>query len=191
MRSFSAGSLVQIAKCSGVDPTETTVAQPASAEKIFDPEMPRMMPATPPMRESVSASMMNCSRMSQVLAPTDMRIPISRVRSVTETSMMFMMPTSETQRPVTDVGSKVEGSGQRSQHHHRGGLKCRFTPIQKPDRSLPESWNGRIRGQGLHSPERRPNFHVGSGATSFLAFGHSFYQGRHLNRGDRKHRPKR
>ncbi len=31
-------------------------------------------------------------RMSRPRAPTAMRRPISRVRSVTETSMMFMMP---------------------------------------------------------------------------------------------------
>ena len=30
--------------------------------------------------------------MSPLLAPTAFRMPISRVRSVTETSMMFMMP---------------------------------------------------------------------------------------------------
>ena len=30
--------------------------------------------------------------MSRPLAPIAMRMPISRVRSVTETSMMFMMP---------------------------------------------------------------------------------------------------
>jgi hypothetical protein len=35
---------------------------------------------------------MNCMRMSPALAPTAFRIPISRVRSVTDTSMMFMMP---------------------------------------------------------------------------------------------------
>ena len=38
--------------------------------------------------------------MSLPLAPIDIRMPISRVRSVTETSMMFMIPmpptTSET-----------------------------------------------------------------------------------------------
>ena len=38
------------------------------------------------------ASMMNCVMMLRFLAPTARRIPISRVRSVTETSMMFMMP---------------------------------------------------------------------------------------------------
>ncbi len=31
--------------------------------------------------------------MSRFCAPIDLRMPISRVRSVTETSMMFMIPT--------------------------------------------------------------------------------------------------
>ena len=36
--------------------------------------------------------MRNCDRMSTPLAPTLMRRPISRVRSVTDTYMMFMIP---------------------------------------------------------------------------------------------------
>src|SRR6266581_235374 len=67
----------------------------------------------PPIMESVTASTRNCIRMSRPRAPTAMRSPISRVRSVTDTSMMFMMPmpptrsdtrsekhTSELQSPV-------------------------------------------------------------------------------------------
>ena len=50
------------------------------------------MPMTPPMSDSVTASIRNWSRMSRRRAPTAMRSPISRVRSVTDTSMMFMMP---------------------------------------------------------------------------------------------------
>ena len=46
----------------------------------------------PPKSEMVTASMRNCTRMSDFLAPTALRTPISRVRSVTETNMMFMMP---------------------------------------------------------------------------------------------------
>ena len=38
------------------------------------------------------ASVKNCTRMSPRLAPTALRRPTSRVRSVTLTSMMFMMP---------------------------------------------------------------------------------------------------
>ena len=43
-------------------------------------------------RTKVIASMRNWRRMSRPCAPTAMRMPISRVRSVTLTSMMFMMP---------------------------------------------------------------------------------------------------
>jgi hypothetical protein len=39
-----------------------------------------------------TASMMNCMVMSRRLAPSARRMPISRVRSVTVASMMFMMP---------------------------------------------------------------------------------------------------
>ena len=43
--------------------------------------------------------------MSRRRAPTAMRRPISRVRSVTETSMMFMMPMPPTTSEMTDVAA--------------------------------------------------------------------------------------
>ena len=46
----------------------------------------------PPNRLSTTASTRNCSSTSRPRAPIAMRRPISRVRSVTDTSMMFMMP---------------------------------------------------------------------------------------------------
>ena len=54
--------------------------------------MPQMIPITPPTELRVTASIRNCVRISWPCAPTAMRTPISRVRSVTLTSMMFMMP---------------------------------------------------------------------------------------------------
>src|ERR1700680_2620409 len=54
--------------------------------------IPNAMPTAPPTTESVTASTRNCDRISLVFAPTAWRSPISRVRSVTDTSMMFMMP---------------------------------------------------------------------------------------------------
>ena len=50
------------------------------------------MPIDPPTRLSTTASTRNCSSTSRPRAPIAMRRPISRVRSVTDTSMMFMMP---------------------------------------------------------------------------------------------------
>ena len=49
---------------------------------------------------STIASIRNCSRMAEGLAPTALRRPISRVRSETETSMMFIIPTPPTTREI-------------------------------------------------------------------------------------------
>src|SRR5437763_1494276 len=56
------------------------------------PRMPSTTPMAPPISHSTMASMMNWVMMLRFLAPMARRMPISRVRSVTETSMMFMMP---------------------------------------------------------------------------------------------------
>ena len=50
------------------------------------------MPIRPPMTDSVVASIRNWARMSRPRAPMALRMPISRVRSRTDTSMMFMIP---------------------------------------------------------------------------------------------------
>ena len=55
---------------------------------------------TPPSALVQAASMTNCSMMYRSLAPRDFRMPISRVRSVTETSMMFMMPMPPTTKEM-------------------------------------------------------------------------------------------
>src|SRR5829696_2098004 len=58
------------------------------------------MPAAPPRRQRTTDSVRNWRRMSRARAPTLIRRPISRVRSVTDTSMMFMMPTPPTMREM-------------------------------------------------------------------------------------------
>ncbi len=50
------------------------------------------MPATPPPTVINSVSIRNCIVTSRRLAPAVRRTPISRVRSTTDVSMMFMMP---------------------------------------------------------------------------------------------------
>ena len=54
---------------------------------------------------SVAASTRNWRRMSLRRAPSDFRMPISRVRSATATSMMFMITMPPTTRPI--AGSAV------------------------------------------------------------------------------------
>src|SRR5438105_1382571 len=53
---------------------------------------PRSTPMSPPMLVRMMASTMNCARMRRRRAPSARRTPISLVRSVTDTSMMFMTP---------------------------------------------------------------------------------------------------
>ena len=59
------------------------------------------------MAEVVPASMTNWLRMSFRLAPKDLRTPISRVRSVTDTSMMFIMPMPPTSREMAAMATST------------------------------------------------------------------------------------
>ena len=68
-------------------------------------------PIMPPAIDSASASIRNWVRMSNRRAPTAMRRPISRVRSVTLTSMMFMMPMPPTSSDTAAIAG--EQGGQR------------------------------------------------------------------------------
>ena len=52
----------------------------------------------PPTAHSVIASSVNCVRIVCLIAPIALLTPISRVRSVTLTSMMFITPTPPTSR---------------------------------------------------------------------------------------------
>ena len=60
--------------------------------------MPSITPMTPPIRQSTIDSVINCMRMAELRAPSALRVPISRVRSVTDTVMMFMTPMPPTSR---------------------------------------------------------------------------------------------
>ena len=71
---------------------EINVGHSASAVSSFAVPVPIAMPIKPPKALNVTASMRNCRITSRRCAPMAMRRPISRVRSVTLTSMMFMMP---------------------------------------------------------------------------------------------------
>jgi hypothetical protein len=69
-----------------------------------------MMPATPPTAASTPDSVINCSRMCAFLAPNDRRIPISRVRSVTLASMMFMITIPPTTRNTLTIPTAAAAS---------------------------------------------------------------------------------
>ena len=72
--------------------TEAAVGQWSTDVTIYELLRPSKMPSVPPSKQSTTASVKNCRMISPGSAPTAIRRPISRVLSVTETSMMFMMP---------------------------------------------------------------------------------------------------
>ena len=62
--------------------------------------IPAITPAMPPKIDTSTASTRNWVRMSLRRAPTALRMPISRVRSVTDTSMMFITPIPPTSSEI-------------------------------------------------------------------------------------------
>src|SRR5215216_4720720 len=70
---------------------------------------PSRMPTTPPLTVRATASSRNWRSTSRVRAPTALRSPISRVRSDTLTSMMFITPTPPTTReiPAIEASTRV------------------------------------------------------------------------------------
>ena len=67
-------------------------------EAALPKAIPSTMPITPPMRQRMILSTMNCRRMARGGAPSALRTPISRVRSVTDTIMIFITPMPPTSR---------------------------------------------------------------------------------------------
>src|SRR5512143_1124701 len=74
-----------------------------AAEMIRATRNPRTIPMNPPIPEMMADSMRNWRRMSPRRAPTAMRMPISFLRSETETNMMFMMTMPPTIRAIEDT----------------------------------------------------------------------------------------
>ncbi len=64
---------------------------------------PTATPSKPPVPASTTVSIKNCQVMSRRLAPKVRRIPITRVRSVTVASMIFMMPMPPTKSEIAAI----------------------------------------------------------------------------------------
>ncbi len=94
-----------------------SILQLANSPTAKEVITPSAMPRAPPIIDSVTASTRNCLRMSRPRAPTAMRSPISRVRSVTLTSMMFMMP-------MPPTSSDTEATAPRSSVSTRLAASC-------------------------------------------------------------------
>src|SRR6266581_2037307 len=85
-------TVIETANATTTESHETTVAMPATRSMPALSAAPTTIPDTPPVTLMSTASLRNCSRISRSVAPTARRTPISRMRSSTEASMMFMIP---------------------------------------------------------------------------------------------------
>ena len=74
------------------------IVHPADRERTSAAPYAKATPRIPPVTQSVVASKRNCSSTAPRVAPSALRTPISFVRSVTDTNMMFMMPMPPTRR---------------------------------------------------------------------------------------------
>ncbi len=83
-----------------MEPMEALALMPIICPATLVAMQPMTMPMTPPRELVMAASITNWVRMVCRFAPRDFRIPISRVRSVTDTSMMFITPTPATSREM-------------------------------------------------------------------------------------------
>ena len=94
--------LTEARKPTTTDQSGTAEYQPSDRiRKVRD--RPARIPSTPPVPVRVIASNRNCQVMSLRRAPMALRTPISRVRSVTETSMMFITPMPPTMSPMDEI----------------------------------------------------------------------------------------
>ena len=85
---------------------DSTVVVPYCLLTKIDAATPIAIPRVPPEMHSTSASTRNCSMMVSLVAPSALRMPISLVRSVTDTSMMFMMPMPPTSSDTAAIPSR-------------------------------------------------------------------------------------
>ena len=72
---------------------------------------PSRTPMMPPEPVRTIASVRNCQMTSRRRAPIALRTPISRVRWVTDISMMFMTPTPPTRSPmelITEISNATD-----------------------------------------------------------------------------------
>ncbi len=83
----------------------TIVFHSAARAINHDRKYPNAMPTTPPPIEIRMDSKRNCRTMSPRRAPIDRRIPISRVRSSTVASTMFMIPMPPTSSEIAAIAT--------------------------------------------------------------------------------------
>src|SRR5689334_16656950 len=103
-----------------IDVGEINVGHCSPRAIRIEKNIPTTIPIEPPRELSTIASLRNCRCTSDSVAPTAIRTPISRVRSVTLTSMMFIIPippTSNETEAMLAKSSVITWPDFRSEEH--------------------------------------------------------------------------
>ena len=82
--------------------TGTAAEYPRIEAAMAPSKKPTRMPKIPPMRHNIMDSIINWKRMELFFAPNAFLVPISRVLSVMDTSMIFItpMPPTKSEMPA-------------------------------------------------------------------------------------------
>src|SRR5687768_6643995 len=132
---------------------DTSVVQFNVALNAYDEPIPSSTPIVPPAILSDIASATNCRNTSLRFAPSARRRPISLVRSVTDTSMMFMMPMPPTMSEiaatlasryaivsVVDDSTRAISSGDRTEKSSVSALDSARADPELVEGSPARSW---------------------------------------------------
>ena len=82
---------------------EILTAQPAKKVKRKDTPDQIATPASPPIKDNITASIKNWIMISWRLAPMALRKPISLVLSVTDTNIIFIIPMPPTNNEIAAI----------------------------------------------------------------------------------------
>ena len=109
---FSAGINPETMPTMTATVTETTTDHmdigtlyPIRWPPICEKAIPKTIPTKLPIKEIKTDSAKNCIIIQEFGAPKALRVPISRVRSVTETSIIFIIPILPTIREIEAIAA--------------------------------------------------------------------------------------
>ena len=86
-----------------IAPAGAAAEYPKTAAATAPRISPVMIPRHPPTKHRTTDSMINCNRIELFFAPSAFRVSILRVRSVMDSSMIFMTPIPPTNRDIPAI----------------------------------------------------------------------------------------
>ena len=89
-----------------IEPLDIEIVMASVSSTTLAPKTPITTPITPPITDNKNDSIKNCTLMSEAFAPIAIRMPISLVLSVTDTSIIFIIPIPPTNRDTDAIAPR-------------------------------------------------------------------------------------